>query len=86
MCKFLRFSLLSSFLVIFGAMSASAQSTVTGAIGGVVTNAAKEVVTGATVLVRSTDTNKENTATTDDQGRFVVSNLQPGNYAITINA
>jgi hypothetical protein len=86
MRKFLRFSLLSSFLVIFAAMSASAQSTVTGAIGGVVTNAAKEVVTGATVLVRSTDTNKENTATTDDQGRFVVSNLQPGNYAITINA
>ena len=31
-------------------------------------------------------TNKEDTATTDDTGRFKVANLQPGIYAITINS
>src|SRR6266850_1892756 len=86
MCKSLRFSLIAFAFVILATMSASAQSTVTGAIGGVVMNPAKEVIPGATVSVRNTETNKESTATTDDQGRFVVTNLQPGTYAITINS
>jgi hypothetical protein len=62
-----------------------AQSTVSGAIGGVVVNPNKEVVGGAAVTVRNMETNKEDSATTDDQGRFKVVNLQPGKYAITIN-
>ena len=41
---------------------------------------------GATVKVRNTETNKEDTATTDDTGRFKVSNLQPGKYAVTIDS
>jgi hypothetical protein len=61
------------------------QSTVTGAIGGVVTNPNKEVVPNAAVTVRNTETNKEDSATTDDQGRFKVAGLQPGTYAVTIN-
>ena len=61
------------------------QSTVAGAIGGVVTNPNKEVVPNASVTVRNTETNKEDTATTDDEGRFKVPGLQPGTYAITIN-
>ncbi len=69
------------------AMSAitMAQSTVSGAIGGVVTNPNKEVVPGAAVTIRNMGTNKEDTATTDDQGRFKVANLQPGSYSVTIN-
>src|SRR5512134_1539918 len=65
---------------------AMAQSTTTGAIGGVVTNPNKEVVPGAAVTIRNTGTNKEETATSDDQGRFKVTNLQPGIYAVTVNA
>ena len=86
MCKLLRFSLIAFAFVILATMTASAQSTVTGAIGGVVMNPAREVIPGATVSVRNTETNKESTATTDDQGRFTVTNLQPGTYAITINS
>src|SRR4026209_242227 len=65
---------------------AFAQSTTTGSIGGVVTNPNKEVVPGAAVSVKNIGTNKEDTATTDDTGRFKVSNLQPGVYAVTINS
>ncbi|HEY5446330.1 MAG TPA: carboxypeptidase regulatory-like domain-containing protein, partial [Pyrinomonadaceae bacterium] len=61
------------------------QSTTTGAIGGVVSNPNKEVVPGAAVTVRNMETNKEDSSTSDSQGRFKVINLQPGNYAITIN-
>src|ERR1044072_4396905 len=74
------------FSLVLG-MSAMAfgQSTVTGAIGGVVTNPNKEVVPNASVTIRNTETNKEDSATTDDQGRYRVSGLQPGSYSVTIN-
>jgi hypothetical protein len=64
----------------------SAQSTTTGAIGGVVQNPNKEVVAGAAITVRNMGTNKEDTATTDDSGRFKVANLQPGAYSVTVNS
>ncbi len=63
---------------------AAAQSTTTGAIGGVVTNPNKEVVPGAAVTVRNVETNKEDAGTTDDSGRFKVANLQPGRYAVKV--
>jgi len=63
-----------------------AQSTVTGAIGGVVENPNKEVVPGATVTVRNMGTNKEDSTSTDDTGRFKVALLQPGPYAIKVSA
>ena len=65
---------------------ASAQSTTTGSIGGVVTNPNKEVVPGAAVTVKNVGTNKEDSATTDDTGRFKVANLQPGNYSVTVSS
>src|SRR4029078_7144737 len=75
-----------SLLVLSLSAVAFAQSTTTGAIGGVVTNPAKEVVAGAAVTVKNVGTNKEDTATTDDTGRFKVANLQPGNYSVTVNS
>ena len=84
MSKFVKLSFVLSLILGISAI-AFGQSTVTGAIGGVVTNPNDEVVANAGVTVRNTETNKEDTATTDDQGRFKVSNLQPGIYAVTIN-
>jgi hypothetical protein len=73
-------------LVLSFSAVAFAQSTTTGAIGGVVTNPNKEVVPGAAVTVKNNGTNKEDTATTDDTGRFKVANLQPGSYSVTVNS
>ncbi|MGH9871248.1 MAG: TonB-dependent receptor domain-containing protein [Pyrinomonadaceae bacterium] len=84
MSKFVKLSFVLSFILGLSAI-AFGQSTVTGAIGGVVTNPNKEVVPNASVTVRNTETNKEDTATTDDQGRFKVAGLQPGTYGVTIN-
>src|SRR5512138_1963959 len=74
------------FVVLVLSTIALAQSTTTGAIGGLVTNPNKEVVPGAAVTVKNMGTNKEDTATTDDTGRFKVANLQPGNYSVTVNS
>src|SRR6266436_5633011 len=85
MSKILRFSCAFLLVCALGAM-AFGQGTTTGAIGGVVTNPNKEVVPGASVSVKNAGTNKEDTATTDDQGRFRIVSLDPGSYTVTINS
>src|SRR5258708_21317385 len=85
MYKFLRFSLASIMLVALCALGTMAQSTVTGAINGTVTNPNKEVVVGASITVKYNGTNKESTAAADDNGGFKVVNLEPGTYTVTVN-
>lgn len=85
MSKILRFSFVALLVLAMSAI-AFGQGTVTGAIAGVVTNEAKEVVPGATITVKNLGTNKEDTATADDQGRFRIGNLEPGTYSVTINS
>src|SRR5438552_5144948 len=86
MCKFLKFCFVSIVLVAMCALSAMAQSTVTGAINGTVTNPNKEVVAGATITAKNNGTNKEATATTDDNGGFKIVNLDPGTYTVSVNS
>ena len=85
MSKILRFSFIALLLLAMSAV-AFGQGTTTGAIGGVVNNPNKEVVPGASVTVKNAGTGKEDTAVTDDQGRFKIGNLDPGTYTVTINA
>ena len=85
MHKFFRLSFAT--LLVF-ALSALcfAQSTTTGAIGLSVTDPQGAIVPNATVTVRNVETNKEDTATTDSEGRARVSNLQPGRYTVVVNS
>src|SRR5712671_2463285 len=72
-------------LLALCALGTMAQSTVTGAINGTVTNPNKEVVVGASITVKNNGTNKESTAAADDNGGFKVVNLEPGTYTVTVN-
>jgi outer membrane receptor protein involved in Fe transport len=74
------------FCLAFGFQPAAAQSTTQGAIGGTVKDPQGAVVPNATVVVKNDETNKESTATTDDEGSFRVAQLQPGNYTVTVNS
>ena len=83
MSKIVKLFFVSTIVLCLSAV-AFAQSGTTGAIGGVVQNPNKEVVPNAEVTVKSQDTNKEASSTSDDQGRFKVVNLQPGQYTVTV--
>jgi outer membrane receptor protein involved in Fe transport len=86
MSKFLRLCFATLAVTAICAIGAMGQSTTTGAISGTVTNPNKEVIAGATVTVKNLGTNKEATATTDDNGGFKVANLDPGTYSVIVNA
>lgn len=83
MRKIFSFSFAALLVLALSAFSAMAQSTTTGAIGVTVTDPKGAVVPGATVVARNSETNKEETATTDDEGRARIVNLQPGTYTVT---
>jgi hypothetical protein len=74
------------FCLAFGFQPVAAQSTTQGAIGGTIKDPQGAVVTNAAITVKNDETNKEFTATTDDEGNFRVAQLQPGNYTVSINA
>jgi hypothetical protein len=53
---------------------------------GTVNDPSGAVIPNATVIVRNAGTNQEETTTTGAEGRFRVTNLQPGIYSVKINA
>jgi outer membrane receptor for ferrienterochelin and colicin len=57
----------------------------TGTIQGTVTDQAGSVVPEANVEVKNLETNQARTLTTDEDGRFVVLQLPPGHYTVTIS-
>lgn len=86
MRKFLSFSFASLLVLAMCALGAMAQSTTQGAITGTVKDPKGEVVANASVTIKNNGTNKESTATTDDNGVFKAVNLDPGTYTVTVNA
>jgi hypothetical protein len=74
---------LAAFGVLLLAVLAIGQVT-SGTIFGAVKDPSGAYVANATVTVNDTATGVSRTVTTDDSGGFVVPNLPPGTYAITI--
>lgn len=78
------------FLSIVLALAISSGTTMaqsaTGQIVGKVTDPNGAVVSGATVSAKAVDTGRETTATSDDQGGYIITALQPGLYDITVQA
>ena len=72
--------------LIAGVMGIIAQSTVTGGISGKVSDPQSAVVPNATVTVTNLGTNNAVTTTTNDDGVFKVTNLQPGTYSVSVAA
>jgi Carboxypeptidase regulatory-like domain len=63
-----------------------AQGETTSAIVGQVTDDSGAAVSGAIVIIRSTDNGLRRSMKTDDAGRFSFPQLRPGNYTIKVEA
>ncbi|HEV8141025.1 MAG TPA: TonB-dependent receptor [Pyrinomonadaceae bacterium] len=86
MRKFLSFTFASLLVLAFCTFTAMAQSTTTGAISISVTDPNGAVVPNATITARNLATNKEETATANDEGQAKIVNLQPGTYSVVVKA
>ena len=83
--RYFSLALATFFLVALMAGIAVGQVT-TGSLQGVVTDPNKAVVPGATVKITNVDTGQSREATTNDEGFYRVTNLQPGpNYKIEVS-
>lgn len=83
----MKITMLSYFLMALMLFTLSAQGQVTTAdVTGSVTDSAGKVVPGATVTVTNVGTGASRTVTTDESGSYIVTDLAPGMYTITVEA
>lgn len=82
----IKFLIFTVFCLALSAGQIFAQSTVTGGIRGNITDTQNASVPSATVTITNEGTNKTETATTDSDGNYRFSNLQPGTYTISVNS
>ena len=71
-------------LYLGSALPLCAQSSNTGTVTGVVTDASGAVVNGATVTLKDTSTNTSRTNNTNDSGRYIFVDVTPGVYDLTV--
>ena len=74
---------LAAFLAV-PAVSASAQTAGLGGIAGTVRDATGAIVPGATVVVTNSQNGAVRTLTTDSEGHYAATFLQPGTYEVVI--
>lgn len=70
-------------LLLATAGNAAAQSA-TGQIVGKVVDPNGAIVSGANITIKSVDTGREVTATSDSEGTYTITALQPGLYDVTV--
>jgi Carboxypeptidase regulatory-like domain len=85
-CLFIPIPLLSVVFVLMAVVSLWAQTATTGNISGVVTDPSAAVISGVPVTLKNLDTGSSISTTTNEQGSFGFSLLQPGHYSVTTNA
>jgi hypothetical protein len=85
-CHLLSLVATLSLLMFFSATATMfGQSTNSGTVVGTVTDQTGAVVAGATVTLTDTATKIARTDTTNDAGRYVFVDVNPGNYELTVS-
>ncbi len=83
----IRLAVLLLLTAVFGSSIALGQTQSNAAdLQGVVRDQSGAVVSGATVTARNVGTNTSKTTTTNDDGDYLIVNLVPGDYEVTVEA
>ena len=77
--------ILIAFSILLGAGQVFAQSTVTGAITGSITDPQGGVIPNASVTITNAGTNVKTVVTTNASGGYRATNLQPGTYRVEVS-
>ena len=77
--------LCSAFVWVSSAPTAWAQSASSGTIAGTVTDASGAVVNSATVMLTDVSTKSSHSVTTNETGRYVFVNVDPGKYDLSVS-
>jgi Carboxypeptidase regulatory-like domain len=72
--------------LLFACAGVSLAQNPTAVLTGQVTDSSGATIAGAQVQVRNNDTNISREVQTDDAGRYLISNLNPGPYDLTVEA
>jgi len=72
-------------VVLMAAIRVGAQTSTTGDIAGVVTDPSAAVVSDAPITLQNVDTGSSTSTTTNAQGSYNFSLLQPGKYSVSAN-
>jgi hypothetical protein len=70
-------------VLLFAAPLAFGQTLTTGDVSGLITDSSGAVVPGATVTIKSVDTNETRTALSNEGGQYRFSLLKPGDYTLS---
>ena len=84
-CLFAVVVVSSAVLMLSTATPVWAQSTASGTIAGTITDSSGAVVNGATVMLTDTSTKAAHSVTTNEAGRYVFVNVDPGAYDVNIS-
>jgi hypothetical protein len=82
--QYLKYLVLFSLVLLVICGAAHAQSIVTGAVTGTMTDASGAVVTDAKVTLVSEETQETQTAVTGPTGTYLFPLLKPGKYSVTV--
>src|ERR1700674_5421479 len=82
---FVQTHLMLLLVVWMAAIRVGAQTSTTGDIVGVVTDPTAAVVSGAPITLQNVDTGSSTSTTTNAQGSYNFSLLQPGKYSVSAN-
>src|SRR5215470_18850027 len=77
--------LLYSVLIFMTAVSFSTAQTTTAAFLGTITDSSGAVLPGAQVTASNVETGLKRTTITNEEGRFLLSELPPGSYELAVS-
>ena len=86
MKKIIQTLTVSLMIVAFACLTSVVAQSFRGTIQGKVTDQTGALIPGATVTVTQQGTNSTQTVTTNEDGEYVFAQLQPGTYAMKIEA